>query len=375
MKQLFPYDKPVRGKDLIDRKEEIKRIVSEVKGEQSIILTSPRRYGKTSIIHECLRILKNQNMLVGYIDLFEKSSIRELAEGIVESTLQNEISNARKILSSIKTNLAQFIKLVRFKHIWEEHEFILSFGSSEIDENTLLNEALDFPEKFSLKRKMKMVFAIDEFGDLKDWDSKLLKKMRAKFQRHIHTTYIFSGSQESVMKDLFTNRSYAFYGFGKMMEIGPLPREDLSRYLLKTFRKAKISAAPKTADAICELTDNHPHYTKILAQATLEQLEGKKKIDLKDVQEGYKRAFFQVKGEIDKEWENLSRAPLQKRVLKFIAKEKKGLYAKGSFPSKDKQQLYFALTELQKKGIIQQKDKGEYSFSNPFFMEYILMMD
>jgi len=373
MKQLFPYGKPATGKDLIDRKGIMRRIMDDVTGGQSIILTAPRRYGKTSVIRECLLKLRRKGILTGYVDLFERTSMREFAEGIVETTLRNEVSNAHKILKAIKANLADFLRMVQFKHIWQEHEFILSFGSKEADESTLLNQTLDFPEKFARSKKKKLVFAIDEFGDLKNWNSQLMKKLRAKFQQHRWVTYIFSGSRESVMKELFTSKAYAFYGFGKIVEMGPLPQEDLSRYISAVLKKTRFTVSKEVIRHLCELANNHPHYSKVLAQATVEQAEKKRKITCEDVDDGFERAFLQVKGEIDREWDSLSRAPLQRRVLKFLAREEEGVYAKESFPKVDKQQIYFALTELQNKGMILKVGKGQFIFANPFFKEYLKM--
>ncbi|GAI76111.1 unnamed protein product [marine sediment metagenome] len=52
MKQFFPYGKPVTGKELINREEIIDSTLGDIEGGQSIILASPRRYGKSSIILE-----------------------------------------------------------------------------------------------------------------------------------------------------------------------------------------------------------------------------------------------------------------------------------------------------------------------------------
>lgn len=220
-----------------------------------------------------------------------------------------------------------------------------------------------------------MVFAIDEFGELNNWDKKLLKKMRAKFQKHKLVTYIFSGSQESLMKKLFNDKAQAFYGFGKIIPLGPLPKEDLAKYLSKTFTKGGVKILTEAIQLICQLANNHPHYSKILSQGILDQIGARKEIKVNDVKKGYERALFQVKGELDREWENLSRASLQRRILKFLALEKKPPYSKTSFPGIDKQQNYLALSELQAKGIIKKTGRGKYDFANPFFEKYIVMLN
>ena len=129
MKQLFPYGKPVTGDDLIDREEIIGEIVRDVQGGQSLILASPRRYGKSSVVLESLARLSRMGLLTGYVDLFEKSSLSEFAEGIIETVLSNQTSRAKEILRMIKTNIGEFLRNIQFRHIWEDNEIVLSLGS------------------------------------------------------------------------------------------------------------------------------------------------------------------------------------------------------------------------------------------------------
>jgi len=374
MKQVFPYGQPVTGKELIDREEIIDRTLSDIEGGQSIIIASPRRYGKSSLILEILSRIKGKGIMTGFVDLFEKTSVREFAEAIVTAVLENETKKARKVMKGIKTNLQAFLQKAEFKYIWKEHEFILSFGSSESKDEALLDEALDFPQKFALARKKKMVFAMDEFGEMKFWDGRLLKKMRSKFQRHDRVTYIFSGSQESLMKDLFSHKSQAFYGFGKIIGLGCLPEKNLISYLKDRYSRANFQISDEVAQEIANLTQNHPHYFKVLAQAVLDIAVEKTVLDLKDLRAGFEKSLLQVKAELDTEWQALGKARLQRLVLKFLASSDIGIYSKKGLAGVDKAKIYFSLTELERKGIIRKTEKGKYQFTNPFFKKYIQRM-
>lgn len=377
IKQLFPYGKPVMGKDLVDRKEIISEIIYNVRGGQSVILASPRRYGKSSVILESLNQLKKEGYLVGYVDLFEKTSLAEVAEGLVEAVLSNETSRAKDILRMIKKNLTEFVKNIKFKTLWEDYEILLSFGSREVDELKLMDDALDFPQELASKKNKKLILAIDEFGELTNLNGQMIKRMRAKFQRQDRVTYIFSGSQESLMKKLFTSKAEAFYGFGKLLALDPLPEKELVDYLTRTFKKGGFKVSREVCSLIAERTDHHPHFTKILSQSILDlALRNKiKTIDNKLVDDGFELALLRIKGELDSEWNILSKATLQKKILKFLAHERGKLYAKDSFSDADRSQLYFALSELERKGIIRKEKKGKYTFINPFFPEYILLLE
>ncbi|MDI6793244.1 MAG: ATP-binding protein [bacterium] len=375
MKPIFEFGKPVIGRELIGREKEVTSLLAYALGGQSVILSAPRRFGKTSILLEVLRRAREEGFAVGYLDIFEAVSLRELSEKIVETLLANDKLSARRFLSLLKKDIKQAVSMLEFKTVLSDYEFILSFSSQETEEVGLFDDTLNFIEEYGRKKKGRLIFVIDEFSDLVKWNSRLLKKMRSKFQRHQNVTYLFAGSHESMMKDIFTKKSFAFYGFGLMMELEPIPERELTEYLYSNFIKAGFEVSRETVSFMVSRTSSHPHYTKILAQQIVDLTSEEKKIDQDAVDEAFQIALLGVKGELDKEWEDLAKAPLQRKIIKILANEKGLPYRSKNLREKEKRQLYFALTELEKKGIIRKGGKGRYVFYNPFFEGYIELLD
>ena len=74
MENPFVYGKIVRGKYFADRKAEIAELINDITSDQNVIVFSPRRYGKTSLILEVLDRLKVEGLLNFYLDLFKVMS-------------------------------------------------------------------------------------------------------------------------------------------------------------------------------------------------------------------------------------------------------------------------------------------------------------
>lgn len=372
---IFKIGKPVVGSELIGRKEEAESLYSYATGGQSVILSAPRRYGKTSLLFEVLERARKNGYSVGYLDIFEAVSLRELTEKTVETLLINDKLPVRKFLGSLKKDIKKVLSSMEFKAILENYEFVFSLSQPNIDEMELFDDALDFIEAYGQKKGGKLIFVIDEFSDLLKWNSKLLKKMRSKFQRHRNVTYLFAGSQESLMRDIFTRKSFAFYGFGVMMDIAPIAEEEFISYIYNKFTHAGFKIPKEVAAYIVNCMGSHPHYTKLLGQTVADLVSEKKDIDRRLVEKAFDIALLRIRGELDKEWEILLKCPLQRRILKILAKEKMSPYKSKELNEKEKRQLYFALTELEKKGILRKVRKGEYTFYNPFFERYIELLD
>lgn len=253
MKTPFPVGMPVRGQDIVGRKEEIRKIVDLVSDGLSVILIAPRRFGKTSVLLEALKRVKEKGIYTGDVDVFSVISYRELAEKITDTVLENR--KIKGFAASVKKGLSSVLKKIEYKHVLNDFEFTLKLGESNIAEKELLDAALTFPEEFAAKDNKQMVFAFDEFGDLDKLNGDaLLKRMRAVFQRQQNVSYIFSGSQESLMTKIFSNRKQAFYKFGHIITLQEINKKEFKKHIKKRFSRREISITEDNLEIILRKT-------------------------------------------------------------------------------------------------------------------------
>jgi len=361
---------PVSGETFIGREKEVKNICNLLKSGQSVILVSPRRYGKTSIMLNVLKELKSQGYYTAEIDLFSITSKQELAEKIVEKSLANKKKIFKSLLKNIKKSISSVFKNIEFKTVINDYEFILDFNSSEKNENYLIEEALQFPESISKKEKKEFVFAYDEFNDILKLDGEtLIKKMRAIFQRQELVTYFFAGSEESLMTKIFLNEKQAFYRFGRVIYLDVLPKEDFANFINQQFSKFKISCPKKITNKILNITNCHPYYTQLICQQIFHTIPiNKKEIEEKDVNEGIFHAVLAEKNYFDNIWKTMSYKKYDINILERLAIDNKSPYL---IENLDKQKVYQAITALQEKGHIKPIKRGTYIIVDPLLKEYI----
>ncbi|MEW5766395.1 MAG: ATP-binding protein [bacterium] len=368
MTQLpFPTGVPVTGEDLIGREKDVADICDLVKLGQSVILIAPRRFGKSSVLLEVLRRLKGAGVLVGLVDLFDVLSKKELAEKIVDSTLENV--RIKHFIRQLKEDVVNALKQIEIKQTISEFEYTIAFSNMQRDENELLESSLDFPEEFAVKKGRRLVFAYDEFSDLVKLNGEsLLKKMRAKFQRHKNVSYIFSGSQESLMNELFLGKSSAFFRFGRIFRLKEIPLGAFARYIGDTFSKLKIRVQDELIDKILGLTGCHPFYTQLLCQTIYLAVKGEKaKVDEADIKECHYRVILGEKAYFEDLWNRLRERKYALLVLKSVALEEASPYKLGL----NKQTVYRALTNLERRGYIYRGENGNYRMVDPFFRDYL----
>jgi len=375
MRNLFPAGKPVSGKMCIGRKDLIGELKSVLLIGQSVVLVAPRRYGKTSIALEILDLFKKkEEFFVAEIDIFDVTDRRHLAEKIIESCLNNNPVSLSKYWSKLKRGALNVLSMLKFKPSADDMELVLQLSMPQQDEEKLLDEALNFPEKFSKRYKKNMILFLDEFQEIiKIGGEQLLKKMRAKFQRHKNVVYIFAGSQESLMKDLFQSKQHAFYRFGRLFEIGEISNIDFIPYIMRSFENEGIEITKECTQKILSITDGHPYYTQLLCQMIYINCLTQNKIIVEEKDVGlaqlsvveHELAYF------DEIWKELGNKRFSRNIIIKIANAESPY----SYSGTTKENIARILNDLTRYGYLSKSGKGkniEYRIKDPFFKKYIL---
>jgi uncharacterized protein len=112
MKNPFVYGKTVSGEQFCNRDKEVKELVAETINCQNIIMFSPRRYGKTSLIKRVIEKVKARGILTFYIYLYpaiNKQRFFEIYAGAISSGISGEF---KQIAEKIKEYLPRIIPKV-----------------------------------------------------------------------------------------------------------------------------------------------------------------------------------------------------------------------------------------------------------------------
>lgn len=250
----FRFGNVVTGEYFTNREKEIKEIVSEIKAGQHIVLMSPRRYGKTSLVNEAMKasgmkwIIINMELISDEVDL---------ANYYVKNALSlSKFENIKHHLKNLK--IQPYIQIQP-----ATNEISVSFNAEERSLSTLLSDSLELPETIAKNMGKKIVIVFDEFQEIRRISPMLERKMRGIFQYHQNITYVFIGSQESMIREIFQNKKNPFYKFGRHISLHKIAEPEFSDFILKRFSSQKIDASGIIKD-ILNFTDCHPYYTQQL---------------------------------------------------------------------------------------------------------------
>lgn len=361
----FQVGKPVSGDNFTGREKETRELISLLSNGQSAVLIAPRRYGKTSVMLSVLDQLKDKGIYTTYIDIFSIADVKRLSEQLSKAILANE--KLDQLITSIKRNLGDIFKTVEFKTTVEDFEFLLKFAQSETNPWELLENTLDFAEKFAVKNGKQLVIGFDEFGDIHKLGADDLGKMlRAKIQQQRNVTYLFSGSYESVMNQLFTTVKSPFYRFARIIYLRNIEKEAFEGFFADKLREAGLPHNRQLTERILDFTDGHPYYSALFLQQWLLNPEAAKC----DAETSFNILLDRVlsieKPYLEKCWEDVSGQNDQRTVITSLVENKRPY----TMVTSRKINIARTLQKLESKSILLRSDRG-WKFTDPLFEMWI----
>jgi uncharacterized protein len=303
--RLFPTDSPVPAGQLIGRGDDIAEMATRLEAGTHLVVAGPRRTGKTSVCEAALGRLARRGAYTAKLDLFRLSDAGELAEAIAAAVISNR-SAAHRLLRRARSagraalSAAQARAVLKMVgELGEGVELALTPGLAASDPERALDLALELPERVAVADRKRLILFFDEFQELASArkpygdPEAVTNRMRAIFQRSTSVSYLFAGSIEHVMRDLFAPSRRAFSGFGSFYALRPIDAGEWHAGLAARFAEDHCTAAGAALDRIVELGGGHPRATMRIAQQThLVSIElGTREIGLDLVQLGFERAL------------------------------------------------------------------------------------
>jgi len=250
----FVFGTPVQEAAFIDREAECSRLCAYLRNSQNVIIYSPRKFGKTSLVLKALSALEGQVLPV-FIDCYAITSEKELAASLSEKVLSYYPEH--EILSAVKRLFGGISPKITIKSLPEVEIAVEWQGESDWKESLVL------PQKLAMDKGMPVALVFDEFQELASFEN-LLKVLRSSFQHQPDVSFVFIGSRRHMMEWIFQAQESPFYNFGAHINLRTIPEEAFSAYIEKAFAEGGIRLEEGVTQEILSLTGCHPHYTQRL---------------------------------------------------------------------------------------------------------------
>lgn len=253
---LAGYEGPSYFCDRVAETEELHRAL--VNGA-NVTLLSPRRYGKTGLVCNLFhRLAKEGEYETIYIDLFGTQNLAEFTSvfagavlGKLDTPLEKAGGVARQLIQSLRPTLSYDGTTGRPS---------LSFDVSSKRPEKTLAQVFDYLKE----RGRKVVIALDEFQQIGEYPEKGVEATLRGYVQFSPARFIFSGSKQHLMREMFTSPKRPFYQSTYMMPLDVISEDAYYRFASRFFAEKKWRLDRQVFHALYDRFDGITWYVQAM---------------------------------------------------------------------------------------------------------------
>ncbi len=241
-----------------DREQEEKSLISNVVNGRNVVLISPRRMGKTSMVYVALHDSDEieREYLTLFFDILQTNSLAEftflLGKAIFDKLSKKSESGLRKFLAALKSIKGTF----GFDPFNGTPTFDLQLGDLKNPEFTL-EEIFGFLERSDRP----VVVVIDEFQQISKYPEKNVEALlRSHIQQMTNASFIFAGSERTLLQEMFVSSNRPFFNNAEMMHLGPIPEDIYVDFAQRMFADRNKTLEAEPLRRVFRLFDGNTFY-------------------------------------------------------------------------------------------------------------------
>lgn len=298
-----------------DREAETKQLNQLMLQGAHVTLFAIRRMGKTGLIHHVFYPYRNSRKIACiYLDILATQNLNDFINQLA-TAVYNRFPVQKSIGKRIIDMIQQLRPTIAFDELTGTPSISLTLQTKQQKENSI---AQIF--QFLDSQNIRIVFAIDEFQQILTYpETHTEALLRTHIQSLKNTSFIFCGSNQKMMHQIFNSAKRPFFASCTNISLGYIDENEYKKFIRNKFKAYKRTIDDDTLQFICFWTKLHTFYTQYFCFSLF--AKNKQNYTLQDAHETAaeilmlnENTFFQYKNLITEAQWNL---------LKAIAKEEK----------------------------------------------------
>ena len=250
-----------------DRVAESNKICSALRNERNVTLVSPRRMGKTGLIHHVFNKMETEDKdcKCFYIDIFATKNIEQFVQTLGSAVIGKLDSFSQSALRKIQEFFSAWRPAVTFDQLTGLPTVTLDIKQNEGNES--LKQIFEYM-KMSGKR---CYFAIDEFQQIQNYSERGLEAMLRSYIQFLPNVYfIFSGSHQHMMEEMFLSANRPFFQSSMVMSLGSIDIEEYRQFANRMIEGQNRTIGQETFQRIYDFAGGITWYVQAILHGIYE---------------------------------------------------------------------------------------------------------
>ena len=244
-----------------DREAESAKIISALSNDRNVSLISPRRMGKTGLIHHAFYRIREQdkNIRCFYLDIFSTQNLHDFATLFGKTVVGKLDDYSEAVIKRISGFFKSFRPSFTFDTVTGAPTLSLNIQPEQTEQS--LQEIFSY-----LQQSDKRVYiAIDEFQQITDYPEKGVEALlRSYIQFLPNVKFIFSGSKKHLMDAMFSAVNRPFYQSTQKIGLREIPQETYQKFAIELFHANQKTLDPAVFDFVYSEMSGHTWYIQLI---------------------------------------------------------------------------------------------------------------
>jgi len=264
-----------------DRDKETAWVVRTLENKAHILLTSPRRMGKTQLIrHVFEQPSIKDKCYTFYVDIYPTTSLHELVLFLSKEIYSILVPKGKAALGKFMAGLQSLAGSLGYDPVTETPKFDIKLGDIHAPELTL-EEIFAYLEHADKP----CIFAIDEFQQIANYPEKNVEALlRSHIQKMNNCLFIYAGSNRHILENMFNSAAKPFYNSAEQIYLDCIPREVYTRFAEDQFMLAGKKISHQAASLAYDIFEGHTYYVHNVLHNAFAYCEPEKAVTEDDIE-------------------------------------------------------------------------------------------
>ena len=248
----------IPDKYFCDREKETEKLLRCVRNQSNVLLTSPRRMGKTQLIRHLYQQEDIcQSYYTFYVDIYSTTSLQEFILLLGKEIYNTLVPKGKKVLDSFLNVIKSLSGSFGYDALTGLPSFDVKLGDIRMPELTL-SEIFDYLENADKP----CVCTIDEFQQIGKYPEKNVEaQLRTLVQKMNNCRFIFAGSDRHTLENMFNSPAKPFYNSVEQMYLDRIDKSVYVGFMQQCFEETGRPLQDLTVfEYIYDLFEGHTYY-------------------------------------------------------------------------------------------------------------------
>ena len=240
-----------------DRVKETKIVTDALHNERNVVLVSPRRIGKTGLIHHVFENIniKEPETKCFYMDINATRNLSQFIQLFAKTVIGKVDIFSQSAMRRVSEFFASYKPTLSFDEVTGMPTFSIVVSPDQ-KENSLKHifEYLGQSGK-------RIYIAIDEFQQIAEYpESGTEALLRSYIQFLPNVYFIFAGSKQHIMTDMFLSAKRPFYQSSQMVSLPLIDVCEYQSFANRWMKKKELSFSDRTFGFLYDSVDGQTWY-------------------------------------------------------------------------------------------------------------------